>query len=216
MKAAGVPFLFAADADCPIGLNLSIDPRYGGALVSQVSYQNCGRYNAQMTKRALKPDITTVVLSSRWTNWRIGEPANPSEASVDLRLAGASSLANNREVFERGFVSLLDRLTGAGKKVVIVGPVPEPTYNVPHRLYVSGFGLAPEPEPADYSRRHRVILSFFKGLEGRKGVSMIWPAQLLCQNGVCPSQSKGLPVYFDHNHLTVNAAKSLAPLYSGL
>lgn len=135
LKAAGVPFLFAADADCPIGVGLSIDPAHGGALVSQASYRNCGNYNANMLARALRPDIKTVILSARWTNWRIGEPANPAESAVDLRLADstgpAKDAADNRVKFERGFLALIDKLTGSGKNVVIVGPLPEPTYNVP-------------------------------------------------------------------------------------
>ena len=220
MEAAGVAFLFAADADCPIGIGLAIDPNHGGALVSQASYRNCGTYNAKMLARALKADVKTVVLSSRWTNWRVGEQANPAESSVDIRLVdaagAATSLAGNQEKFERGFVALLNRLTGAGKAVVIVGPMPEPSYNVPHRLFVSGFGYAPAPMPADYAARHRVILAFFKSLDGHNGVSFIWPAERLCRSGTCPTVENGTPLYFDHNHLTVDAAKSLAPLYAGL
>lgn len=220
MEAAKVAFEFAADADCPIGLGLAIDPDHGGALVSQASYRNCGDYNAGMLARALRADVKTVVLSSRWTNWRIGETANPAESPVDIRLAdaagAATSIAGNREKFERAFLALVNRLTGAGKAVVIVGPVPEPTFNVPHRLFVSGFGFAPAPSAADYVERHRVILAFFKRLEGVEGVSFIWPANALCRLGTCPTVANDIPLYFDHNHLTVDAAQSLAPLYTRL
>ncbi|WP_260597126.1 acyltransferase family protein [Sphingomonas endolithica] len=220
MEAAGVPFLFAADADCPIGLGLSIDASHAGSLADQTSYQRCGEYNANMFKRALQPDVKTVVLSSRWTNWRIGEPANPSESSVDLRLVDAtgtaSSTAGNRSKFEKAFTALLDRLIAAGKNVVIVGPMPEPSYNVPHRLFVGSFGLAPAPKPAEYFGRHSVALTFLRSVEKRKGVSMIWPAMQLCRSGICPTTANGMPLYFDHNHLTVDASRSLAPLYVGL
>lgn len=220
MDAAGVPFFFAADADCPIGLNLSIDASRAGSLADQASYQRCGEYNEKMLKRALRADLETIVLSSRWTNWRIGEPPNPSESAVDLRLVDASgtatSLAANRPKFEQAFTALLDRLTTAGKNVVIVGPMPEPTYNVPHLLYVNSFGLAPALTPAEYEGRHRVVIAFFKTLEGRKNVSLIWPAQKLCRSKICPTTANGMPLYFDHNHLTLNASKYLAPLYIGL
>lgn len=219
MIAAQVPFHFAAAADCPIGAGLAISSEYEPRLTLQGHYRRCGEYNAQMLARALRPDVETVVLSARWTNWRIGELANPAEDSVDVRLvddAGvARSAAGNRIKFERAFTSLVDVLTRAGKTVVIVGPVPEPDFNVPHRLYVSGFGFAPAPTDADYARRHRVILSYFKSLESIPGVTFVWPSQLLCAPR-CASLRDGMPVYFDHNHLTVAAARRLAPLYAGL
>jgi hypothetical protein len=217
MKAAGVSFLFAADADCPIGINLSIDARNAGALADYTCYQRCGEYNAKMLTRALQADVKTVVLSSRWTNWRIGEPPNPSEPAVDLRLVDAdgraASLRANRQKFERAFTALVDRLTSAGRKVIIVGPVPEPTYKVPRRLFIASFGLAPAPEPAGYAERHSVAIKFLKSFEHRKDVSLIWPAQYLCQSGKCSTTANQLPLYFDHNHLTVDAARSLASLY---
>ena len=220
IEAAGIPFFFAADADCPIGLGLSIDPRHEAALVAQGHYRRCSAYNSAMLTRALAPDIKSVVLSSRWTNWRIGEPSNPAETKADIRLTDkdgvARSAADNRVKFERAFTALVSRLTQAGKSVVIVGPMPEPTYNVPHRLFVAGFGLAPDPRPADYAGRHRVILAFFSRFQSNPRVSFIWPASALCASGTCPTVRNGLPLYFDHNHLTVDAAKSLAPLYAQL
>lgn len=221
MLAAGVNFLFVADADCPIGKGLSVAPDHEVALVSQGHYRRCGEYNRLMLARALEPDVRTVVLSSRWTNWRIGEPANPSESEVDVRLVDASGTAasgpENRVKFERAFSKLVDELTSSGKEVVIVGPVPEPTFNVPHYLYVSGFGFAQMRSlTADYSDRHRAILSILSRYSRHKGVTLIWPAQALCKDVICPSAVHGKPLYFDHNHLTVEAARALAPLYGFL
>ena len=220
LRAAGVSFLFAADADCPTGLGLSIDASHAGVLADQPSYKMCGEYNAKMLLRALQSDVKTVVLSSRWTNWRIGQPPNKTESNVDLRLVDINGSANstleNRQKFENAFFALLDRLTFAGKDVVIVGPVPEPTYNVPHRLFVHYFGFASTLEPAEYEGRHSVALSIIRRAEKNRNVSVIWPASKLCHSGVCPTAADGVPLYFDHNHLTVDAARSLAPLYTWL
>lgn len=220
MEAAGVSFYFAADADCPIGEGLSISANFEPALVSQGHYRRCGTYNRAMLVRALQPDIRTVVLSSRWTNWRIGEPSNPAEGDVDVRLVDANGesggRADNRLKFERAFALLVSDLTKAGKRVVIVGPMPEPAFNVPHRLHVAGFGLVSRADPlADYRNRHTAILSFFDQLRGTPGVSFIWPAQELCRPK-CPTERAGIPVYFDHNHLTYDEARRLAPLYRSL
>jgi peptidoglycan/LPS O-acetylase OafA/YrhL len=214
-------FLFAADADCPIGIGFGVDSSINPGLTSLGHYRRCEEYNRKMLEVANRPEIRTVVLSSRWTNWRIGEPANPAENEVDVRLrnvAGtAVSVKANRAIFEQGFLDLLQDLDNAGKRVVIVGPIPEPQFNVPHRTYINRFALAGPLMPvtiADYERRHAVILKFFDSL-GEKA-EFIWPINVLCINGVCPLIRSGIPLYFDHDHLSVARAKETAPLYDSV
>lgn len=217
-------FLFAADADCPVGLGFSIDGSVSPGLTGMGHYRNCERYNREMFDLATtSPGLHTIVLSSRWTNWRIGEAANPAESDVDVRLRDEAGLAGsvneNRAKFERGFTLLVEKLVAAGKKVLIVGPLPEPTLNVPHALHVAEFGFADHPAAvtfADYQGRHAVIFEIFRSLEKRPGVSFIWPANKLCAQGRCPIVDEGLPLYFDHNHLSVAAAKRTSSLYDHL
>lgn len=217
-------FLFAASADCPIGIGFAISDTTERGLTTTPSYRYCARYNAGMLQRALaNPTITTIVLSSRWTNWRIGEPANPAEGAVDLRLADAggvaASPAANRAIFERGFTALLRALIAADKRVFIVAPVPEPGANVPQALYVERFGLAPHLEDvtlADYRRRHATILAMFGRVQHTMPqVRFIQPVSILCNRTArCPLLHDGFPMFFDHNHLSIEAAERTAPLYA--
>jgi hypothetical protein len=129
----------------------------------------------------------------------------------------AASVKANRAIFEYGFLQLVQDLDRAGKRVVIVGPVPEPQFNVPHRSYISRFGLAGLVLPvtmADYERRHAVILNFFGSLGDK--AEFIWPTKLLCLDGVCPLIRSGIPLYFDQDHLSVAMAKETAPLYESV
>ena len=50
----GSSFLFAASADCPIGLGFSIDPK-GPAFLSSPSYRFCEKYNTEMFRVAMQP-----------------------------------------------------------------------------------------------------------------------------------------------------------------
>jgi peptidoglycan/LPS O-acetylase OafA/YrhL len=217
-------FLFAADADCPPGIGFEIDPSVDPGLTSQLSYRYCADYNNAMLRLALRsPAIKTVILSARWTNWRIGEPPNPVEQTADVRLRDYSGMADstigNRSKWERGFVTLVDRLTSANKKVVVVGPLPEPTVNVPHQLYVERFGFADSIRPisvAEFRRRHRTILNFFEGMRVKKGVTFVWPQRALCSLESCPVVQSGKPVFFDHNHLSMYGAGKTSPLYDPL
>ena len=220
----GAALLFAASADCPVGLGFAISDRTERGLTTTPSYRYCAHYNAGMLERALgDPKITTVVLSSRWSNWRIGEPANPAEGKVDLRLSDAYGVASstraNRAIFERGFTALLRRLTGTNKRVFIVAPVPEPSVSVPQALYVQRFGLAPPLKDlslGDYRRRHATILAFFDRIHrAMPEVQFIRPISVLCDRAsLCPMLHDGTPVFFDHNHLSVDAARRTAPLYA--
>ena len=212
-------FLFAAAADCPPGLGFEISPQFVPSLTTTRSYRYCGQYNREMLEVALASNIRTVVLSSRWTNWRIDEPANAVEKPVDIRLEWDGRPAprgSNHLVFERGFTELVQQLTESDKRVVVVGPLPEPQFDVPELLYVQRFGLAPKANPVsrfDYERRHARILAYFRDLRKRYPVTLIEPADVLCRGASCAIRDRYGPRYFDHNHLTVRTAKALAPLY---
>ena len=163
-------FFFLADADCPPGIGFSISDTTEPILTRTTAYRYCNTYNDKMLSLALgNPNITAIVFAARWTNWRIGAPGNPVEPPVDIRLANKEGIAasekGNASIWETGFRHLLDRLHKAGKKVFIVGPVPEPPFNVPKRFYVSQFGFVPVPTAIarhDYVSRNRQILAFFK------------------------------------------------------
>jgi hypothetical protein len=215
-------FLFAAAADCPPGLGFEISPQFVPSLTTTPSYRYCGQYNREMLEAAMASNIGTVVLSSRWTNWRIDEPSNAVENPVDIRLESDGRPAprgSNHALFQRGFAELVEQLTSAGKRVAIVGPLPEPRFDVPDLLYVQRFGLAPAARPVsrfEYERRHARILAFFGEVRKRYPVTFIEPADALCAGRSCPIQDRDGPRYFDHNHLTVRTAKALAPLYQPL
>ena len=41
----------------------------------------------------------------------------------------------------------------------------------------------------------------------------VWPERVLCDNEVCPTTANGVPLFFDHDHLTVAAAQQTSSLY---
>ena len=218
---SGRSFLFAAAADCPPGLGFSISEQFVPGLSRTPSYRFCDDYNREMLDRALSdPQIGTVVISARWSNWRIGEPANPAEGDVDLRLESggvpARSRADNRRIFEQGFFALVGKLRDAGKDVYLVGPVPEPSFDVPQRLYISRFGLIDMPGAIPrtaFDHRHAAALTILDQASRRFGAKVLRPDRLLCSDGTCPLVHGGVPVYFDHNHLSVDAAQRISPIF---
>ncbi len=221
-RAFNASFLFAADADCPPGIGFDISDRMQMRLTTSTAYRYCGTYNREMLDLALhRPQISTVVIAARWTNWRIGEPGNPVETPVDIRLEDSSGVAasprDNARIWEAGFNRLLDRLHTAGKKVFVIGPVPEPPFNVPQRFYVSQFGLVPRPSTIpkynDYTERNQRILSFFRTLDPEYA-TFVWPETNLCSATRCALADAGGLFYFDQDHLSIRGALKTAPLYA--
>lgn len=215
-------FLFAATADCPPGLGFSVSERSEPGLTRMPSYRFCADYNRRMYELAIHDDqIDTVVISARWSNWRIGEPGNRVEAPADIRLEDetgiATSVEGNRAIFERGFLALVRALTGSGKTVYLVGPIPEPPFDVPQSLYVARWGLAEVPEALrvdDFRRRHAVAFQILAEAARIPGAQLIEPHVSLCSPSSCPiADTDGSPTYFDHNHLSVRAARNLSPLF---
>lgn len=222
-RSARGSFLFAATADCPPGLAFDISPIYAPALTTTRSYRFCADYNQQMLDLVkATPSVRSVVISARWTNWRIGASANPAETEVDIRLMDedgvASSRSDNARIWRAGFKRLIEALRMEGKEVIIVGPLPEPVFDVPQRLFVSRFGVAPKVLPLTqegFQRRHWQVLAFFEDFEAYKGVHFLWPHRQLCgDDGFCALMDDEGPIYFDHNHLTVNGALKTSEVYA--
>jgi peptidoglycan/LPS O-acetylase OafA/YrhL len=214
-------FLFAASVDCPIGLGFSIDASTGPEFVSTPGYRFCGQYNKEMAELALSsPDIRNVVLVSRWTNWRVGEPGSPAESPVDIRLrngnGAARTIQDNRAIFVRGFEELILTLVGAGKTVWIVGPLPEPTVRVPKALYVKALGFDTtniDISEESYKTRHRYVLALFDEIARKYSVRFIWPSEALCADGGCPVIENGNPMFFDQDHLSYFGVSKTSYLY---
>ena len=217
----GAAFVFGASVDCPIGLGFSIDGATGPAFVSTPAYQSCGRYNKEMLEFALaNPDIKAVVLSSRWTNWRVGERGSAAESPADIRLEDADgvakSMADNRTIFAHGFEDLVRSLAAAGKNIWIVGPIPEPSVRVPKALYIKqlGFDSADlDISEESFENRNKYILSLFKEIAEKYPVRFIWPHQVLCKDHSCPVVEDGKPIYFDSNHLSLFGVSKTSDLY---
>jgi peptidoglycan/LPS O-acetylase OafA/YrhL len=214
-------FLLAASVDCPVGFGFDIDAATGPEFVSTPAYQYCGEYNREMLKLVQQdPDLDTVVLSSRWTNWRIGEPGARTESKVDIRLKDAQGAAGspeaNKAIFVRGFNALLQALAATKKSIWIVGPLPEPAFRIPKTLYVKH--LVSDRADIDvpvtaFLSKHKFILSLFDSAQKVYPIKLIWPHLAICSADTCRVVESGNPVFFDDNHLSVFGARKTSYLY---
>ena len=108
-------------------------------------------------------------------------------------------------------------LAAAGKRVVVVGPLPEIGLDVPSVLAQAawrGRQVAVGPSPAAFAARNRIVLSVLADLETRGLARTIRPDTALCDAVRCRVEESGRALYADDNHLSLHGAATVEPLLS--
>jgi hypothetical protein len=180
------PLLFAGRHGCSIGSHL---------LDKSWKARECSDFDGAMYQWLLdSTDVKQVILASRWSSLR-------DEKSLD----SANSLAQ-----------VVNGLTSAGKKVYIVGPVPDVRTQVPRALYLKSLGIAQDVEirssEEEFKSAQTKVLTSLKNIALLPNVTLVLPHEVLCTHGWCAVMTDGSPLYFDDNHLTTTGAKYVAKI----
>jgi peptidoglycan/LPS O-acetylase OafA/YrhL len=180
----------------------------------------CRRHNDAVMEYVLTTEIPMVILVARWSidaeGTRYGEEEGRDVFLLDDDTDGLS-LAENRLVFARGVARTISRLRAAGRRVVVVGPVPEIGRDVPetlaryhHRGIEKEFG----PTRADFEARNGFVLDFFK--RHTRDVEFVYPHHVLCPHSPCSVVRDGKPLYADDDHLSRFGAETVSGLFDEL
>jgi hypothetical protein len=187
----------------------------------------CAIHNDLMLAHMLAdPDLRVVVIFAYWNSYvesrdfdnRAGALVRDRLVAVPLEAADDLPDADRIAALTAHFREALVRLTKAGKRVVILGPIPEPGFDLPDRLARDlWLGLDPAqhteyPEPAfaDYATAARTMLT--GAAQDLPGVVILDPAPLFCTpGGACRVVRDGRPLYFDANHLSLAGSALVVP-----
>ncbi len=166
--------------------------------------RRCGEHLAWALERIRALDPRTVVMIGRWGGLA-GETAVANERRDPVIWAEGGRIVPRDEVpaaIGRGFAATLDAL--AGRRVVVLGAIPEPGYDVPMvRAAALRFGRTPPADPsrADHEVKQAGARAWMApALTGRAGVRVVDPAEVLCGSGVCAAMAGAAPLYVDDNH----------------
>jgi peptidoglycan/LPS O-acetylase OafA/YrhL len=182
----------------------------------------CREVNDRILKYILStPSIETVILAARWVLWAEGtrfkrEDRKPSFVRLTAPDEKSEDAPNNQAVFADGMEKTLSILAGAGKKIWLVGPVPEVGYDVPRSIYLDKLGLGGmdvRPTRAEFDQREQFVVSLFHRLAKKYPVKVIWPHEALCDAMKCEVQRGGKPLYADDNHLSPFADRMIASIF---
>lgn len=163
----------------------------------------------------LAPEIDTVIYSARavarisnliFDNGEGGVERNPTpfngrtdEAKAEIKLA-----------IRDGIRELLD----AGKRVVLIYPVPEVGWHTPDtlaKLFAQGLPAFTTSEDR-YRERSADVFELYDGIGDAPGLLRIYPENLFCsihQSGRCSVFDNGQVLYLDAQHLSVAGADRL-------
>lgn len=156
-----------------------------------------------IVRRIANSQIGTVVLCSKWFGHlkalpTAGSQEKPTESQLQ-KLAGITKT--------------IERLTQAGKRVIIVHPIPAMTHHVPqymaHRL-MTGQALAEQlTTPERYLAATEGITVFLKQLSPADRIQHVFPHEHLLLEGRLPYQENGLALYEDAYHVTRLGAEKI-------
>ena len=165
-----------------------------------------------------RPEIEDVVLIGRWALLSEGKHYAP-ERGVPILLSDQEtrvrSHAENRRVLERALSRNVVRLAAMGKRVWIVGPVPEVGVNVPRALANAErfhFEPALEPTRAEFDDRQRSTLAILDRVAARHGATVVPVHETLCDTNTCRVESRNSrALYYDDDHLSFAGGRAIMP-----
>lgn len=168
----------------------------------------CQGMGAELTNiLARMPSVEVVVLAARWPIYTTGAPLK-NEHQYHYILQDERNLhwnAPQTELFITGLQRTIEHLTHAGKKVIIIGSIPEMRAGVANVLtHQAQFHL---PEHIDisthaYHKRNAVFDAALKQVSALR-FDILDPSLYLCDANLCSGVKDFESLYIDNNHLSI-------------
>lgn len=195
------------------------------------SQDPCNEHNKAVYQYLIEtPEIEYVVLSARWTELIEGTRFDNKEGGLEPGVKSKLAVANedgfviyhpetNRELLMNAFSLSINALLQAGKKVILIYPVPEAGWDVPDYIVKYSFNhpeLAFNAQVAStsydvFKDRNKNTYKILSNIPAHPNFYKVMPDELLCNTALsdrCVTQNKGVLLYSDNNHLS-NAGAQL-------
>ncbi len=185
-------------------------PVYG---VEARGVPECAPHNTDVFKELVaNKKLRTVVLVSRWSaflrgwSWDLGPVDNAGQAPLLTDSSKSNlDLDKRRALFSAAMKETVDGLTAAGKRIVLVYPIPETGYDVPKvlaRIVLEGGDPGSFTRPAEYYRRRNAfVFRTLESLGSPDKVVRVYPNRRFCGEEECIVYKDGQALYRDDDHL---------------
>lgn len=175
----------------------------------------CGNFREQSRQYILgNPRIRVVVMIANWSLYldcgsTCGERGSPELSRL--------STAGDVRRLSAALSAEIDQYLAAGKKVVLIYPIPRMPWNVPYHMHALAHQGVAGPHigvpRSVYDHQVRISRAFIASQARKRNVYTIDPSAALCRaNGgsLCVADRKERPLYFDNNHLNGTGADPFA------
>ncbi len=215
-NGAGVRAIHFAHAGCPPVLSAD-------ALTT--AQQPCPVFNdGALCQIVANRAVTTVILAARWTAYIERSYYDNGEGGVELGTMGPPADAGQRATIAKSCRAVVDRLRAAGKRVILIYPIPEPGWDVPRTIVKAHLLGKAAPllttSSARFRARNANAYAALDAIGARPGLTQLYPARALCDTAVpgrCITMAGFTPLYFDDDHLSAEGARfALAELQTAV
>jgi peptidoglycan/LPS O-acetylase OafA/YrhL len=217
-RSEGKKLLFIGAPSCPplVGVGIVDDGREYLRACPEVQRRALSLVETQV-------DMETLFVAARWPVYIEGVRMTGESESVtvvykngsDPRLAGVHG---NAETVQQGLIELRNRVVRNGGRFVMLGTVPELSWNVAQRLEASILYDQPLPQPMTIDaveRRQELSDMILKEVAQYPETTFIPLSQEICRPE-CPTHNDAAAFYRDNSHLTFEGAVTLvSPIVYG-
>ena len=206
-KAEGASGLLQYIPGCP--------PLLGLNALSQRSFNKCLPGQASIAKLLENHDIADVVLVARWAMYAEGS-VSANELKTNVRRFVEGDAIANRAAFSRLLRETVSTITASGRRVTIIGPVPELPFDLPSvvikdimRARARNLTLP----RAEFDARQAFVMQELADLERIPNTRVLYPHHVLCDHDICKTSENGVLLYTDEDHLSPYAVGKLAAMF---
>jgi peptidoglycan/LPS O-acetylase OafA/YrhL len=182
---------------------------------------NCNKYQKAYLKDFESNNVETYIVAGRWANYLNDSGFNNEEGGVEWRglfdiFSANEVLPDSPHSFRKASIlnaySMgISKLLSAGKRVVLVYPIPEQGWGIPLRAAKAGlFGIELSINSVKrdvIERRYSEVVSLFDSFGAHKNLVRIFPTKIFCDEERCASSLQGVLLYYDDDHLSNEGAK---------
>jgi peptidoglycan/LPS O-acetylase OafA/YrhL len=192
--------------------------------IERVGRIGCYEFNETMRSFIKQdPAIDTVVLAAHWTGVAEGTRYNDEEGErfefFDVLADQNQPQQSLPELLKTGLYRTIQSLLDDGRKVIIVGPVPEIGHNVPSVNHIAlitnrDVNTMIAPTSQEFEVRNANVLSLLSRIEQSLGLPVLKPSDVLCDETLCiVALEDGTSLYHDHHHLSTLGAKYVSGIF---
>ena len=168
------------------------------------------------------PGIDTIVLAAHWVGvaegTRYKENNRERTVFVDILASQVQPQQTLAELLQTGLYRTIQTLLEDGRKIVVVGPVPEVGQDVPSANHIARITnrdvnamIAPTTE--EFEARNEKVFSILAAVEKDFGLPVPMPSSILCDERICAvALENGTSLYHDDDHLSTIGARYVSEI----